>query len=579
MKRRMTVGRFNLIDEPWISVMVNEKGQTKLVSLSELLANAHQYKGIAGDMKTQDFAVMRVVLAVLHTVFSRLDANGKAHQVLELDEKLRPMDEITDRQDKKAYERALLNTWLTIWEKGEIPPIVNDYLAKWHDRFFLFDDRYPFYQVTEDVVSEDKITFNKKPYDIKKFNTNGKSINRRISESNNKIALFSPKTSQMRKEILKADEVARWLITFQGYTGLSDKVIFGKEKYSIKNSRGWLYDIGGLYVEGENLFETLILNLVLVHPEETYRYNTQKPVWEYESQEVISKYLALHRPKDLADLYTNWSRGIYIDPETNLDEPFQFGIVKLPEIPHQEAYLEPMTLWRYNESGDNKERFTPKKHPFNQSLWRSYGLMSLPDKDEIKQRRPIIVKWYDIITKKINHDRISINAVSMMDDGNATSWVPINEIYDRLTIDDVVVVDTEDDGWVTWVNGAVEKTKYLIDKIFRSYLHEVRAIRQLSSKHEFVNNQISQVYYSVDRPFRTWLSSISATDSKDEKVIEWYSELRRILAAEVDKIIATAGDRDLIGVTEDGKVKNIFTAHNTFINRLNKELPQKEGVR
>ena len=66
------MSRFNLLDEPWISVVYDGKGSTKDVSLQDLFTNAHQYKELAGDTKTQDFAVLRVLLAVLHTVLSDL---------------------------------------------------------------------------------------------------------------------------------------------------------------------------------------------------------------------------------------------------------------------------------------------------------------------------------------------------------------------------------------------------------------------------------------------------------------------------------------------------------------------------
>ena len=57
-----------------------------------------------------------------------------------------------------------------------------------------------------------------------------------ISESGNKVALFSPKYDKGKnKEILKEDEALRWILTFQAYSGLSDKVIFGKEKYGFRH--------------------------------------------------------------------------------------------------------------------------------------------------------------------------------------------------------------------------------------------------------------------------------------------------------------------------------------------------------
>ena len=80
------MGRFNLIDEPWISVVVDEMGQTEEISLKSLFENAHIYKCIAGDTKAQDLGVLRDLLAILHTVFSRFDAHGEPYIFFDLDE-------------------------------------------------------------------------------------------------------------------------------------------------------------------------------------------------------------------------------------------------------------------------------------------------------------------------------------------------------------------------------------------------------------------------------------------------------------------------------------------------------------
>ena len=57
------MGQFNLLDEGWISVVTDYKGTTKLVGMKEFFENAHNYIALAGDTPTQDFAVMRFLLA------------------------------------------------------------------------------------------------------------------------------------------------------------------------------------------------------------------------------------------------------------------------------------------------------------------------------------------------------------------------------------------------------------------------------------------------------------------------------------------------------------------------------------
>ena len=405
------MSRFNLIDEPWISVIVNEKGQTEEVSLRSLFKNAHIYKRIAGDTETQDFAVLRVLLAILHTVFSRFNASGKPYGFFELDERYKPTSIIEDDEDLDEYIDALYQTWKALWNTGCFPAIVDAYLEKWYDRFYLLDEKYPFFQVIEADLATENI--NKKAPSA----VFGKNINRLISESGNKVALFSPRTAE-DKSLLSKSECARWLLTFQGYTGLSDKVMFGNDKY--KASKGWLFDIGGIYIEGNNLFETLMLNLVLHHPESQYSDTQQKPCWEYSSTEMIQYYFSGVDYDNLAGLYTNWSRAIYIDPNTDFEKSFECHIVKLPEIKHSDNFLEPMTIWQYNERGPSQATHTPRKHQVNQSVWRSFGLISLPDSYEDKQRQPGIIIWMRTIRPFIGDYDLTLRAVSMKDDGNAT---------------------------------------------------------------------------------------------------------------------------------------------------------------
>ena len=262
------MGRFNLLDEPWIPVLVETNGDTKNVSLIDLFENAHNYIGLACDTKTQEFAILRILLAITNTVFSRFDATGEVYDSVEIDDKYRQLCSVSE-DDSEEYSENLLDTWESLWELGRYPRIIMIYLEKWRDRFYLFDDQYPFFRVLENEVSEEFLN-KKNPSSI-----SGKNINRIISESGNKVALFSPKSQHKNnKEILSAEEVARWIITFQGYTGLSDKVIFGNEKY--KASKGWLFDLGGVYLEGDNVFETLLLNMIMIDDYDYY-LNVQKP--------------------------------------------------------------------------------------------------------------------------------------------------------------------------------------------------------------------------------------------------------------------------------------------------------------
>lgn len=562
------MGEFNLLDEKWINVVTDYKGTTKPVGMKDFFENAHNYIALAGDTPTQDFAVMRFLLAVLHTVFSRYDADGNAYEMLEMNDRMQPKEE--PAEDLEEYEDLLMDTWKDLWNKGEFPKVVNEYLEKWRDRFNLFDDKYPFYQVTEKEIDVSKIN---KPAPSEVL---GKNINRRISESANKIALFSPKySSDLNKEKMSQDEVARWLLTFQSYSGLSDKVIFGKEKY--KASKGWLFDLGGVFLSSDNLFKTLLLNLQL----KNFTNKIQKPCWEFSPEEVVQKQMSFEPIDNIAELYTVWSRAVCIK-DYSPENAFSMSIVKLPEVIHEDQFLEPMTIWRYNTTGDNKEKFTPRKHQMNKSMWRSFGLITETESEENldpknKKRKPGIIDWMNKISDFVDDKIIKINSISMEDDGNATSWVPTNEVVDHLYIDEAVFNDLEKEGWIYRINKVVDMTKEVVEFIYKGFLNDINEIRNLESK-DFVNNGVELLYYEIDKPFRDWILSIDINDDKEKKITDWKNELSYLVFNQAEKIAKSSNSRDFIGISVDGTTKNIATAFNIFSARLNKKLGKRREL-
>lgn len=563
------MSRFNLINESWIKVIYCEEETSKLVSLETLFKDVHRIRFFTGDTRAQDFAVFRVILAILNTVYSRFDADGNAYEYFEIGGNWKPVS-VLDEDDYENYIESLDKTWKKLWDKGKFTEIVIDYLYKWYERFYLFDEEFPFFQVTSKDLTEDKIS-KKTPSIIM-----GKSFNRRLSESNNKISLFSPKydgsksSEKDNKEKLTEAEVARWLLAYHSYTGLADKVIFGKDKY--KASKGWLFDLGAVFIIGDNMFESLMMNLILTHTEEPYAFNTQRPCWEYSSAELIDLYLKNNLPDNLAQLYTTWSRAIYIDPAINLKEAFSCQIVKLPEVEHKNMFLEPMTIWQFNKNGENKNFYTPRKHRFNQSMWRSFGLFAMPSEES--KRQPGIMEWFDKKTEVIGDKEIALVAISMMDDGNATSWLPVDEIYDFLKINDYVIADISENNWVPRIESAVEITKAIIEKTYRIFLSDIAEIRNIKDKTKegFINREIETVYFNVDIPFRNWLRNLKLTDSKDKKVIEWREILHSIVKNRADNLLKNATMRDLRGIDKGDSVLNIAVVYNNFIRFLNKEL-------
>lgn len=528
------MSRFNLLDEPWIRVVNISDGQMVEVSLIDLFRHSENYLCLAGEMETQDFAVLRILLAVLHTVFSRVDADGIAYSYLELGEKFVPTEEIHP-DDKEDYEEALLKTWTKLWEKGSFPSIIEEYLYAWRDHFYLLDEDFPFMQVKADDISGPRIN-QTRPSSI-----SGKTINRLISESGNKVALFSPKSDKgNNKESLSYSEVARWLLTYQGYCGLSDKTTFNIEKTTW--SKGWLFDLGGIYFSGKNLFETLMLNLVLVHPKGDFNLKQQAPSWEFDSSDLLDDYLSGRTVDNLASLYTTWSRAVYIDSSFTENKPFEMYVVKLPEMDHVNPEIEPMTLWRVSTDEKDKGKFSPRKHNANISLWRSFGLITLPNSTEEGQKQVTLISWLSRIEDIVGDMVVTLHSISMEDDGNATSWLPNGEIADSLHLSDYLLTDVAANGWVARINDVVEKTKVVISNIYRKYLRNIAEVRNIDSR-GFLDQGVSEMYFHIDIPFREWLESITKNSNKEDTVNEWYSQLYKICNRQAEKVLANSGTR------------------------------------
>lgn len=303
--------KFNLITEPWLKVIDSQSNQEQTVSLIDLFENSQNYRQLAGEMRSQDLAILRLLLAILTTVYSQFDMIGDRYDWLENSHDT-TRSELTIDQDifDEDGQDELLRTWQDLYQAGKFSETVVRYLTTYQDRFDFFGER-PFYQVTTEEY--DALVPKNKSVVAGKGQVSVKQINRRISESANTPAIFSPKFGEAKND-LQLDELVRWVITYQNFTGVTDKTkIVTDEKFS--NPAGWLYRINPVFVKGKNLFETLMLNLVLVTPRNRDgKYVLQKPVWEYPT---VRDYVEMRKkqllPDNLAELYTAWSRILHIE--------------------------------------------------------------------------------------------------------------------------------------------------------------------------------------------------------------------------------------------------------------------------
>lgn len=591
------MSEYNLLDEPWISV-VTDKGTTKSVGLKEFFRDAHKFIALAGDMPTQDFAVMRFLLAILHTVFSRYDAAGKAYEMLEINDRMQQVEKVAE-EDQEDYHDALMKTWQDLWNDGKFPDIVNEYLEAWKDRFYLFDDKYPFYQVTEELFKDACLYANKKgseengnkEYTNKNEPTSidFKTINRLISETGDKTAIFSMKKGK-EGELTNA-QLTRWIIHYMGYSTTPDKTKFKSfdkitdiKKYDAP--KGWLYSIGGLHYETDNLFKTLLLNFIIEHPREAYKYQIQTPAWELEPKENIKFYLKGGLIDNLARLYTDYSRAMKIsyeeDKKGKKDESVKgrgcLKIVQLPILNKKNNLLECMTIWNNGKNG----KVALENEPYK-SLWRNFGMIYCKSND---YENPEIVNWLNNITKYIIKDKDEIRLVAQGFESDKTASNSIkSEMHDELYLNLNITKDnSKSDCWIVRINNIVDITKEFIENKYEEFVNGLVELQILNSKsgkdkkkkgEEKKNKKkkyMESIYYRIDKPFKSWMCSIKFDENKDEKEKQWLKIFKDIISDEIDEICCNLSNRFYIGREIEEKNKKRYVNIEILRNDLEREM-------
>lgn len=558
---------FNLTTEPWIKVLDKKTNSELMVSLKELFQNASSYRQLAGDMHAQDLSILRLLEAILMTVYTRVNQNGQEYEWLTLDNRM-CVQSYDDEIGGFSLAKALTKTWISLYKAGQFSESVCDYLDKNKDLFDFFGSK-PFYQVT--AKQYDSFAPEKK----KIFNRTGtvalKQINRLISESGNSISVFSPKSQEMKNE-MSLDELVRWLITYQNFAGGSDKTKIKKPV-----SPGWLYEINPIFVQGQNLFETLMLNMVLFNP---YRpeYTLQRPVWEEELNEYVKKRLSRIKPDNFAETYTVWSRLLYIEWQN--DTPTIFSAC-LPSFENINTFdIEPMSTWM-----KKKGNYCPEKRNIASlavAMWRNFGQYIATSGDD--DNKPLSVVWINYLKGKIkfnnNREMINLHTSGLIDDQNPFSKMPVAEFDDNLRIEANVLFDQSNEKKNIWPTRIEEMVKLnqKIGKKYHNFLLEVGKIRFDSEKTEkkirnkkvelFANRQSQFFYDALNEPFTEWLAGLTSGDDREAKQEEWTKELREVAFKILNEFLDIIAPRDISG--KGGS--NIFIIANKYRTEINKAL-------
>lgn len=501
---------FNLLSETWIVVMT-KRGELKEVSLTDALLNAHEYRELRGELPVQDIAILRLLEAVLHSVFYYVDEYGNESLL------------------GNAMER-----WEALWELGHFPEKpIREYLEKWRDRFFLFHDKYPFYQVPEAKIGT-KYTAAK--------------LNGELSESGNKLRLFASVSGE-RKNSLTYSEAARWLLYVNGYDDTSAKP---KGKGMPSPGAGWLGKLGLIYAAGDNLFETLMLNFVLLSHTERI-WNKPKPVWERDEPRRDER-TCIGPPDNQAELLTLQSRRLLLMREN--DVVTGYYLLGGDFFSDTNVIQEQMTAWKYvSGKGEKPGEYAAKRHDPSKQLWRDFDAVFAHSENN---RRPGVVRWHEMLNEYMSWPSTAISTfrIAAVQYGDKDFFIK-DTFSDELAFHAGIIGKLGED-WQERIKKEVDNCEKLADAV---WLLEW-ALSKAAGGDKGKGQAKVRLYAEIDQPFRRWLRSIDPEtegQAATDKQKEWQNAAKNIAMRLGDDMVRQAGEAAFAGrkaKEKDGRKKD-----------------------
>lgn len=499
---------FCLVDKPWIPVL-DVAGQRRELSLSDLFAQAGDVRMIACELPSQTFAILRLALAILHRA--------------------------TDGPPSEA-------AWQSLWRDRQLPlSDIADYLDAFRDRFDLLHPEQPFYQVATLRAEKD--------------NTYG--LERLIADVPNGMPFLTSRAGSGLESITPA-EAARWLVHCQAYdtsgikTGaVGDPRVKKGKGYPIGASLlGWL---GGIYVEGDTLRETLLLNLVPIAPGWQRAAQRDLPVWERHPQTAAEEAEVTRGPWGLLSLYTWQSRRIRLFGDA--DGITGAMIANGDRLEWQDRHLlEPMSVWGRSGPREGEQKRTPiylpRPHDHTRALWRGLQTLLPPPPprggDAAQRLSPMVIQWLARLTVTgviSHHMQVRPRAVSV---AYGSKQSVIDEVFsDALTMNVLLLV--EHSALRATVIDASADADAAVQVLRRLATNLVRAAGGRDTDSGEADRAAERAYAVLDRAFRDWLATLGPGSDPVAERTWWQRQVRRAVDRLGRELVAAAGPAAWVG--------------------------------
>ncbi|MYU53460.1 type I-E CRISPR-associated protein Cse1/CasA [Streptomyces sp. SID7805] len=537
---------FDLISRPWLPAQRLD-GTTVELSLLEVFARADELRRLVGDLPTQEFALFRLLLAILHDAVEG------------------PVE---------------LADWEELWESADPFAAVPGYLDRHRERFDLLAAERPFFQVAGLHTAKNEVA----------------SLNRIVADVPNGEPFFAMRRPSVDR--LGLAEAARWLVHAHafdpsgiksGMTG-DDRAKGGKV---YPQGVGWAGNLGGVLAEGRTLRDTLLLNLIATDEDILTTDRKQDlPAWRRDPPGPGPSPAdpSIRRPTGPRDLYTWQSRRLLLHTEDDTVTGVVLGYGD-PLAPHDRWMSEPMTGWRRSPAQEKKQGrplvYLPQQHDPARAAWR--GLASLlfaqqsdtgdTGRGTAQSLPPGVVKWLALLTTEGVLPEDSLIRTRLIGAVYGTQQSVVDEVVDDGVTLPVVLLHEEHPVYGATAVAAVADAEQGVTALGHLAGNLARATGSEPSPATAAARDLG--FGALDGPYRQWLRALGEHADPDAARAEWRTTAHRVIRGLGRQLLDTAGPAAAEGrITEVPGIGRRWVddsrADLWFRSRLNKVLPTAE---
>ncbi|MEU6061436.1 type I-E CRISPR-associated protein Cse1/CasA [Streptomyces sp. NPDC047097] len=500
-----------MITQPWIPVLRQDGSQDEL-SLHEVFLHAADLRRIVGDLPTQEFALLRLLLAVAHDA---LDG---------------PAD---------------IDAWAELWDDPACFAPVEAYLDRHRHRFDLLHPHTPFFQTTGLRTAADDVF----------------SLNRIVADVPNNEPFLSARMPAVDR--LTYAEAARWTVHAHAYdtsgikTGaVGDDRVKGGKVYPL--GVGWAGNLGGVFAEGANLRETLLLNLVApdtpyLDPVTDGGAAADAPAWR---RDPCGPGGAERPPTGVRDLYTWQSRRLRL----HHDADGVYGVVLGygDPLPSRNMHKrEPMSLWRRSEAQEKKLRqplvYLPREHDPSRSAWRGIAALVVgrgePTRsgEPAKFLRPGVLEWISYLVTEGALPRTFPIRTRIVGAVYGTQQSVVDDIADDHLDLAVVLLHQQDRSYARQAEAAADEAEKAVIALGDLAGNLARATGSSEDGPRATARDLG--FGALEIPYRHWLRELGQAEDPTESRSRWQRQVHDILSPLAGRLIADAGDNAWQGRT------------------------------